>query len=631
MTPSSRTRWVVAGFLAPLLFFGFFLWHPGVNAQQKPGLSSGSTAGSTSQYLLNRVIVRYRSGGSTPELTTHVQLRQARSLTLFGQLQNTEEDVVNRLLNRPSPEQQLSTRQIFLSSVGATAEKSLIPALSPSADPISRWYVAQTNGSQSVTQIINRYRSQPDVEYAQPDYLYHPQTTTPNDPMFSQQWALTNMSLPKAWDITKGSPDVKVAVIDTGVDTTNPDLVKTTFTGARDYAMCDDEDIWGNCSVPKDCPQKANGYCRDTQTDTGGHGTHVTGSIAASTNNAVGIAGVDWSVTVIPIQVANAKGQMYEDWLLPAVQYAADQGARAINLSLGYDGSCSSDQAMQDAVTSAGSHGTSVVAAAGNTNSDAQSFTPASCNGVISVGATGRNNEKASYSNYGSSLTLSAPGGNPIQTEPKCWNNKGYPSSYCSILSTFPYYISDDGCTNSYYCVLQGTSMAAPHVTGVIGLMYAVKPSLSPTEVKSILANSAYLDPVANPDPAAPMGAGVINADKILVYISGGVIPTSSPTAPPTPTSTVKPASPTPTATTKPTTSPSSGSPTPAVTPNVTPPPNWKPGDANGDGQVNEKDYTIWNSHYLKNTTNGYKDGDFNADGVVDGKDYAIWVMNFGS
>ncbi len=231
----------------------------------------------------------------------------------------------------------------------------------------------------------------------------------------------------KAWDISTGQ-GVTVAVVDTGIRK-GTDLAKTCFVSGYDFVNSDTDPI-----------------------DDNGHGTHVAGTVAQSTDNGVGVAGVAYKSCLMPVKVLDATGSgTYAD-VASGIIYAADNGAKVINLSLG---GSSDSQTLKDAVAYAYGKGVTVVAAAGNNNSRTLSYPAAYDAYVIAVGATQYDETKAPYSNYGPSLDLVAPGGNNNLDQ----NKDGYADGV--LQQTFQI----KGRTISWgYYFFQGTSMAAPHV-----------------------------------------------------------------------------------------------------------------------------------------------------------------------
>jgi serine protease len=359
----------------------------------------------------------------------------------------------------------------------------------------------------------------PNVEYAEPDFIMRA-VFTPNDTRYNEQWHYLwsdgGINAPAAWDRASGS-GVVVAVLDTGyrphVELNGAilagyDFISDTFTAndgnGRDSDARDPGD-WldvGACRPPLFPPA----FEPSTW-----HGTHVAGIIAARTNNARGVAGVAFNARVVPVRVLGKCGGFTSDiaegvvWAagvpIPGIPGNANP-AKVINLSLGHVGSCSTT--MQSAINSARSLGASVIAAAGNENIDASDFTPANCNGVVAVGSVNRAGAKSSFSNFGTVVELSAPGGD----DPTATAN--------DILSTLNAGLTTPGADS--YVFYHGTSMAAPHVSGVVALMLSLKPALKPDEVTFLLQSTSRHFPVTC---FVRCGAGIVNARAAVDAATG--------------------------------------------------------------------------------------------------------------
>lgn len=358
-------------------------------------------------------------------------------------------------------------------------------------------------GSDPVPALVSSLQARPEVEYAQPNYLYYPQRV-PNDTHYYLQWHYPRINLPTAWDLTTGSSSVRVAVLDTG-STPHPDL---TWVGGYDFVSS--------------IPNSADGTGRDSNpTDPGDatasfHGTHVGGTIAARSNNGIGVAGVCWGCQVVPIRVLGYDGGTTAD-IADAIRWASGLSVsgvptntfpvRVINLSLGGSlgsGTCSTnDLTSQNAINAAVARNVTVVVAAGNNSRDAKNYSPASCNNVITVAATETRNLLSSYSNWGSYVEVAAPGGDLTVDR----NGDRYADG---ILSTLPFLNSSRSWVYGYV-FYQGTSMAAPHVAGVVGLMLSRYPNLTPAQVLSRLVNTASALPCTG-SGVGGCGRGLINA-----------------------------------------------------------------------------------------------------------------------
>ncbi|MHB1417818.1 MAG: S8 family peptidase, partial [Chloroflexota bacterium] len=340
----------------------------------------------------------------------------------------------------------------------------------------------------------------------------------------------------QAWDVSNGS-GVVVAIIDTGVAYEDydvykkaPDLASTAFVPGWDFV---------------------NGDAHPN--DDYGHGTHVAGTIAQSTNNGLGVAGIAYGAQIMPLKVLDASGSGTDADVADAIKWAADHGARVANLSLGGP---EPGTVLQDAINYAYDRGVVVVASAGNDNKGSVSY-PAACDHTIAVGATRYDQARAPYSNYGQALDLAAPGGDLSVDQ----NGDTYGDGI--VQQTFG---SGDPANFSFY-FYQGTSMAAPHVTGAAALLLAHGNVTTPDQVLAALAATAK-------DLGAPgwdqyFGSGLIQVYNALNYRPAPPTPTSTPTPThtpiPTPTATMTP---TPTPTRTPTSSPG-----PAPLPSSTPTP----------------------------------------------------------
>ena len=359
---------------------------------------------------------------------------------------------------------------------------------------------------------------QPGVASVELDRLMQ-HTAVPGDSRYSEQWhyfePAGGINLEAAWDTHNGS-GVVVAVIDTGI-TDHSDLNANVILGydfIGDTAVANDGD--GRDSDPHDPGDWLRawecGYFNPSQPrNSSWHGTHVAGTIAAATNNNLGVAGVAFGAKVLVARVLGKCGGYTSD-IIDAIVWSSGGSvsgvpdnpnpAQVINLSLGGSGSCGS--AMQNAINTARSNGTTVVIAAGNSNADAVDFSPANCNGVVTVAANDRQGNRASYSNYGSTVEVTAPGGETNTTA----------NGVLSTLNSGTQ--GPDGETYRHY---QGTSMAAPHVAGVAALLYQASPSITPDEVADILQRTARPLPGSC---SGGCGAGIVDARAALDAVSSG-------------------------------------------------------------------------------------------------------------
>lgn len=345
------------------------------------------------------------------------------------------------------------------------------------------------------------------VDNSEPN-LWRAPHEVPNDSLYSAQWHFDAISLPLAWGLTMGSSDVIVAVVDTGVLINHPDFAGQLSAGydfISDAARAGDGDgIDPNPNDPGDATLAGNSSF---------HGTHVAGTAGAATDNGTGVAGSGWNTRIMPLRVLGSEGGTSFD-ILQAVRFAAGLSnssntlpairADIINLSLG--GGLFS-QAEQDTFTAARAAGVLLFASAGNESTDNPSF-PAAYNGVVSVSATTISNTLASYSNFGPDIDLAAPGGNSSTDI----NGDGIADGVMSTLG------DDSGGSVSFgFGVLNGTSMAAPHVAGVAALMLAVHPELTPAEFDTALLSGELTQDLGPPGRDDQFGVGLLNAQKAVL------------------------------------------------------------------------------------------------------------------
>ncbi len=290
--------------------------------------------------------------------------------------------------------------------------------------------VYATEEGESVHSAVQRLQRTPGVEIAEPNYIYHATATT-NDPMLGQLWGHAKVGAQAAWDQSQGQ-DVLVAVIDTGVDYNHPDLQGRVVKGP---------DLAGNDSDPMDDQ---------------GHGTHVAGTIAATANNNAGIAGIAYKSKILAIKVLGRDGSGDTSKIANGILKAAEMGAKVINLSLGGPQSSS---VLQSAVDKATQQGALVVVASGNENTSRPSY-PAAYPNALSVGSTTTSDARSSFSNYGSTVDIAAPGSD--------------------ILST----------TEKTYKKLSGTSMASPHVAAGAAVLLGKNPALTNKQLREILSST---------------------------------------------------------------------------------------------------------------------------------------------
>ncbi|MBM7693896.1 subtilisin family serine protease [Peribacillus deserti] len=317
--------------------------------------------------------------------------------------------------------------------------------------------------SKNTSELLQYFNHLDNVEFAEPNYIYmQNEANVPNDSLYRRQyqWNLPVIQTEEGWDITRGSENVVIAVVDTGVDLDHPDLKRRITRGYNVIARNSSPD------------------------DDNGHGSHVAGIIASETNNLRGIAGLTWYNKIMPIKVMNEKGYGNAFDVARGVIWAADHGADVINLSLGnYQPSA----VMQEAVQYAFDRDVVITTAAGNDNTDQPSF-PAAYPEVICVTAVDYNGNRAEFSNYGEYVDVAAPG-------------VDIPSTYF----------------HKQYAALSGTSMAAPHVAALAGLIRSANPDLKNTKVMSIISKCSY--DLGNKGYDPYFGSGLIDIRNSLQQV----------------------------------------------------------------------------------------------------------------
>ena len=336
---------------------------------------------------------------------------------------------------------------------------------------LSRTYEIQFSEIDKVEELISQLRQTLNVTYVEKKEL-HESFLTPNDPYFTTSfnngmWCLYQVNAPQAWDISTGDANVVVAVTDNAIQINHPDLVNKLVPG-RDV-VDDDND-----------PSPCGG-------NDGFHGSHVSGTVGAETNNNLGVASIGFNISVMPIKIGNCStGALTAGY--DGIIWAADNGADAVNMSWGGGGVSSYGQ---NVCNYAWNQGCILIAAAGNDNTN-QQFYPAAYDNVVSVAATTSGDAKSSFSQYGTWIDVSAPGS--------------------QILSLN---------AGTGYSMSQGTSMASPMVAGLVGLMISHAPSASPSDIVNCLLSSADDIDGANPNYVGQLGSGRINAEEALICLNG--------------------------------------------------------------------------------------------------------------
>jgi len=297
-----------------------------------------------------------------------------------------------------------------------------------------------TTGAPSLEAVIQSYRADPRVRYAEPDYIVHA-LDLPNDQYFGNQYGMSRIQAPSAWSVTHGSASVTVAILDCGIYEAHPDLAGKVIA-RRDFT--------------------GSTYGTDDRCD---HGTHVAGIASATTNNATGVAGLGYETKLLNGKILSDGGSGYNSQIADGIRWAADSGANVINMSLGGSGACS--QTFQDAIDYAWGKNVVIVAAAGNGGGNA-SIQPANC-AHVAVASTDGNDARSGFSNYGGWVPLAAPNS----------------AIYSTVNPNLP---QNNG---NAYAYLSGTSMATPHVAGLAALLWSTSWGTSAQTVIQRMENTA--------------------------------------------------------------------------------------------------------------------------------------------
>ncbi|ALN59193.1 peptidase, families S8 and S53/PKD domain/proprotein convertase P-domain protein [Lysobacter enzymogenes] len=425
-------------------------------------------------------------------------------------------------------------------SLDAAASKLALPAASKGARvglrQVRRMLVPGASviasdralGRDEAAAVMRQIAADPNVQFVQVDGIRRA-LATPNDPTFSNQWHYADSAVgiraPTAWNSSTGT-GIVVAVIDSGI-LSHTDLNANILPG---YDMISSTTGFSDAECREaggspGCGKSDDGDGRDSNPNDSSnivHGTHVAGTIAAVTNNGAGGAGVAYNAKVVPIRTLGNQGFGSDSDIADAVVWASGgtvagvpanaNPAEIINLSLGGPAPCTDTPAWQAAIDAAIANGSTVVVAAGNSNIDVAGFTPASCNGVIRVAASNKAGSRASYSNYGATIHVTAPGGE---------NGIFGPSSTEGIISTV---------SGNAYGPMAGTSMAAPHVAGIAALIQAAASSpRTPAQILQILQSTAR--PIAANKCSGGCGSGLVDAAAAVAAAGGGTPGNQAPVA----------------------------------------------------------------------------------------------------
>jgi subtilisin family serine protease len=502
------------GIILCLLIFdsSAFSQAPGLITTDRTLLRNRDSAGRKPEYVPNQLLIKFKtsktnkgageqSQSATPSDAYSLLLKKHKVREVTKLFRETASMALN-LAMRPAPDGELSSS--FLKSF---QDRGLVNVYRVNLEPGIDVMVA-----------LEDFRKLPEVEYAEPNYIYRTQALL-NDPYLASQgswgqpyqdlWGLYKISAPEAWDIATGA-SVLVAVVDTGCDINHPDL-----TG----------NIWRNLGEIPDngIDDDSNGFVDDATgwnfvdqnndvADNYGHGTHVSGTIAAIGNNGLGVVGVARGARVMAVKGLNDHGYGDLAGLSSSILYAVESGAQVINMSWG--GSEFSN-VVEDTLSLAASQNVTLVAAAGNSSSWAYRFYPANSRHVITVGASDHTDNRSDFSNFGDSLDVLAPGGDSADDSPALIfeNILSLRSSTLngeiaeSTLSVAPDYLR-----------LRGTSMATPHVAGLAALILERFPSATPEEIRQVIRRSADWIPEAFEKNGwgGTLGYGRINALKAM-------------------------------------------------------------------------------------------------------------------
>jgi subtilisin family serine protease len=374
---------------------------------------------------------------------------------------------------------------------GVTVMWQLFPGAEKKGGPeMAGFYSIRFSRGFSLEDVLAAYDGLASVDHVEPIGV-HRVSFNPNDQYISYQWAINRIDAREAWDIDRGDPAVPLAIADTGVDWNHPDLDGNIWVNVNDPIDGSDND--GNGKIDDyrgwDWVDNQNGWgSEDDDTpdnnpmDFAGHGTHVSGIATAETNNFIGVAGIGFDCSIMCLRIGwlDADGFSYVqmDYAAAAMYYAGDNEAKAFNCSWG----SSNSGGISAAATYASSHGVLLISAAGNDNNQTAPYLCTRTD-VIAVAATNQSDQKADFSNYGDWVDVSAPGVNVYSTVFD--NNYGY---------------------------MEGTSMAAPHVTGLAGLLCSAAPYLSRAQVQTQIINTTDNIDAVNPSYIGLLGSGRINA-----------------------------------------------------------------------------------------------------------------------
>ncbi|MBU2236095.1 S8 family serine peptidase [Patescibacteria group bacterium] len=389
----------------------------------------------------------------------------------------------------------ISSQKINLPTVNHLSVKHNLGSIKPlyKKEGSDQVYKLTFNSEKEMEELLTDFQNNVIVEYAEPNYIAKAQVFTPDDPFYDEQWNFDIINVSQAWDYDTVSPkyggdeSIVVAVLDTGVAYEDrgsyvqaTDLAETNFIDGYDFI---NDDAYPN--------------------DDNGHGTHIAGTIAQSTNNSLGVAGIAFNTSIMPIKVLNSNGDGEMSVIAQGVNFAVENGAHIINLSLG---GASASITLETEIQAAQDAGVVIVAATGNDGISSVLY-PAKYDEVIAVGATGASDEIADYSNRGTGIDLVAPGGN---------GSSGILQQTCA---------TEGDCTSMGYIYYTGTSMATPHVSAAAALLLAY--GVDPENIRDVLQDSAEDLGIAGYDTT--FGYGRLDIGAAFQLVVGDTVPPSNP------------------------------------------------------------------------------------------------------
>lgn len=399
---------------------------------------------------MKKIVIRFKEGNE-PKKSAEFSVFDQGGM-LFKQLYSVEPEVQSFMSKKGIKETDVKSHM-------ALFNEQILPQKTEAEKKLFRTYTAEFENEEDAEAAIAKLQADPSVEYVQEsklNKLYY----LPNDPLIKDLWGITKINCPKAWDSSLGE-NVVVAVLDTGVDYNHPDLSGNMWRDRNGNFGYDFSD--GN----------------EDPMDYHGHGTHVAGSIAAVGNNSIGVVGVAPKAKIMAVKIfPNASDIVCS----AAIKYAVDNGAQVINNSWGPIGRNPVNPVLEDIINYAVSKGAVVVFAAGNENDEVKYYSPANHPEVICVAASDFKDNRAGFSNFGNEVTVSAPGQEILSTQ-----------------------------LQGGYTTKRGTSMAAPHVSGLAALILSKKPELNQDQIKDQIQKNC--DKIFTDKP---VGSGRINAANSL-------------------------------------------------------------------------------------------------------------------